>query len=538
MVKTLGSLPNVVYVLAYDRQIVWQSLDQQLEFEGPSYAEKIVQQEIELPKPSKHALLSILDQEISFLTANVGQPLRWQYLVRDGIRRWIERPRDVHRLSNAVKFSWPALASEIDPQDLLAMEGLRLFDSAAFKWIHGNRDFIFGEGQFQLADDEVRKAAVENLTRSLPTQGRDQVLRVLGTLFPNAAKWLEGDGFGREPFIEVVKRRGVGSEAGYDAYFGLRPSSDEVPKTVIDSIFSESASVERLVAIVGAYFDKTNSRGEPMIGKVVDELSARFEGRDPAEPNQNLFDAIFHIGERVIALKWTGEMFTLSPRARISFLVGNMLKLWKEPKRSNLLISTFERAGSPAFCASVFVDRGSELGIFGRDSREPPLISEETFDRLGKILLDKISAAAADGSLYEAPFYYDIARSWAYLDVPDYPRSWIVSGAARDAQILANVARGLINDVYSTSGHHYEMREAPDRDLYDLEALLESARKHLSEDHLDQDTRNLLSELKNGIEKHLHDLAAKNSSLDQDSDAAYSAESSAVDLNERSVAKE
>jgi hypothetical protein len=52
-------------------------------------------------------------------------------LVRDGIRRWIRSPRDVVRLANAVKFSWPAVESEIDPQDLVAMEGLRLFDASA-----------------------------------------------------------------------------------------------------------------------------------------------------------------------------------------------------------------------------------------------------------------------------------------------------------------------------------------------------------------------------------------------------------------------
>lgn len=42
--------------------------------------------------------------------------------------RWIARPGDVARLSNALNFSWAALEGEIDAQDLLAMESLRLFD--------------------------------------------------------------------------------------------------------------------------------------------------------------------------------------------------------------------------------------------------------------------------------------------------------------------------------------------------------------------------------------------------------------------------
>jgi hypothetical protein len=59
------------------------------------------------------------------------------------------KPRDVLRLANAVKFSWPTLEGEIDPVDLLAMEGLRLFDTQAFNWIRDNRDFLFRDGHYQ-----------------------------------------------------------------------------------------------------------------------------------------------------------------------------------------------------------------------------------------------------------------------------------------------------------------------------------------------------------------------------------------------------
>jgi hypothetical protein len=50
--------------------------------EGPRFEEKIVQQ-IELPKPSKSALLAILDQEISFLPGMTEDSSRWHYIIRD-----------------------------------------------------------------------------------------------------------------------------------------------------------------------------------------------------------------------------------------------------------------------------------------------------------------------------------------------------------------------------------------------------------------------------------------------------------------------
>jgi len=57
MVKTIGRLPNVIYLLVYDREIVWQALDEGVSRVGPRFAEKIVQQEVELPLPGKNSLL-------------------------------------------------------------------------------------------------------------------------------------------------------------------------------------------------------------------------------------------------------------------------------------------------------------------------------------------------------------------------------------------------------------------------------------------------------------------------------------------------
>ena len=70
MVKTVGRLPNVLYLLSYDRDIVWEALDQGVAAErnGPNFGEKIVQQEIELPRPFKDDLLVMLDSEVAFIT--------------------------------------------------------------------------------------------------------------------------------------------------------------------------------------------------------------------------------------------------------------------------------------------------------------------------------------------------------------------------------------------------------------------------------------------------------------------------------------
>ncbi len=157
----------------------------------PRYAEKIVQQEIDLPKPSRNALLSILDQQISFITGGTETSEPWQYIVRDGVSRWIRSPRDVVRLSNALKFSWPAMEGEVDPPRSPAIEGLRLFDAGAFAWIKDNRDFLFHQGRFVLSTDEIKQDAVEVLKRRIPKDLHSQVLRLCSVLFPQSTQWFE-----------------------------------------------------------------------------------------------------------------------------------------------------------------------------------------------------------------------------------------------------------------------------------------------------------------------------------------------------------
>lgn len=499
MVKTVGRLPNVVYVLAYDREIVWQSLDVHVPQGGPRYAEKIVQQEIELPKPSRNALLSILDQQVDFLGGELSSSLRWQYILRDGVHRWIQSPRDVLRLSNAVKFSWPALAGEIDPQDLLAMEGLRLFDEQAYYWVRESRDFIFNEGRFHLALEGVREASVASLKERLPRNYADQLLHILGVLFPTTSKWLHEDAaFSRESSAELARRRGIGSEAGYDAYFSLQPSVDEIPKAVIDGLVENIDDEGFLKTTLAGYLHSRNSRGEPMVSKVLQELRYRYESREAPPPTRQMLNALLEIGEDTIGTEWNAEIFILSPRAHWSFVVDSMLGLWGVQEGGRQLIDAFESATSAAACAEIFVSRGRELGVFKAESTQVPLISREHFEALGPILLSKIHKSRDDGSLAEAPFYFDVVRSWSYLEDTESPKEWLESGMRASARFLAKVGRGLV--VYSTSEgfRYYTFKEWPDANLYDLEVILVSARAHKEDSDLNDDDRRLIVELERG----------------------------------------
>ncbi|MGO4621035.1 P-loop NTPase fold protein [Ensifer sp. 2YAB10] len=503
MVKTIGRLPNVLYLLVYDREIVWQALDQRRDRIGPKFAEKIVQQEVELPVPGKNSLLGILDQEIKFLTGNSEESMRWHHIVRDGVHRWINNPRDVLRLSNALKFAWPALEGEFDPQDLVAIEGLRLFDPEAFDWIRNNRDFLFSDGRYFMGSDDERKANVEALKISLPVDKAGMVLNLLAVLFPQQSKWIEGAGFGSsESHVAAQNRRGLASEAGYDSYFALHPTADAIPKTTLDSIFENLGDEAKIAPILKAYLGKHSSRGRSMTGLLLQDLRLRFAANSRPVPTKSFLRALLGIGEDVFQIPWRGEFFALEASGTWRFLVKDLLEIWGEEKAGKELRDAFEKSSSPFVMAELYVDRGRELSVFPSDGSSRPVITKDEFDQLGPILLPKILSAVDDGSLLGVPFYWDILRSWAYLGDSTAAQTWLRQGVQQSGHFAAKIAKGLVSQSSSGNGITYSYRSVPDDTLYEIDFIYDCAKHHLANaPDLNEDERSLLTAIVQGVDR-------------------------------------
>jgi hypothetical protein len=450
----------------------------------------------------------MLDEEIAFLNEHIDDSLRWQYIVRDGVRRWVRHPRDLFRLANAVKFSWPALSGEIDAADLLAMEGIRLFDAQAFEWVRWNRDFLFSEGAFALSSEETDASAANRLKESLPEEKREQVMSVIKVLFPGSIKAFEEKAMSGEGPAATASRRGVGCAPGYDAYFGLHPPSDAIPKTVIDSIIANLRDEGALRKAILPYAEKRERSGQSAIGQLLEELRYRFYGDGRPQPTQELLDVLFEIGEKVLSSGSKAETFALSPRAHLSFLISEMLQAWGQEEAGKYLLGSFKKCDSPAFCADVFVDRARELGKIPDQSRRFPTITEEDLQALGEDLLAKIECTASEGTLAEAPFYFDIVRAWAYMGKIDEAKAWLSEEIMKSPKSLAKAGLGLVS--YSVGGRErfYSLRSRPE-DPYDIHIIREAASKHGQCEELDQDERNLIASIAKGIDQIIEQDASE-----------------------------
>jgi predicted KAP-like P-loop ATPase len=146
LVKGLGDLPNVIYLLSYEEKLLANLLRKALRMDGKEFLGKIVQYSVYLPIIDKddlyNLLINDLKDEIGEMIANQRErfTFAWLYV----IRQYLRTPRDVRRLVNNFSFAKSALAEQTDALDLLILEVLRLNDSQVYMWIRENLSELVG----------------------------------------------------------------------------------------------------------------------------------------------------------------------------------------------------------------------------------------------------------------------------------------------------------------------------------------------------------------------------------------------------------
>lgn len=132
-IKGILDLPNVIYVVAYDRTIVASALDAVHANMGEAYLEKIIQYPYVLPKP--HALayqnyvLGILAMVLDVPAKNLDE-----HSVRMIVGAFLPVPRSVKRLCATLldfKF-YSSDCVDINPVDYLFLEAVRLYDRTLY----------------------------------------------------------------------------------------------------------------------------------------------------------------------------------------------------------------------------------------------------------------------------------------------------------------------------------------------------------------------------------------------------------------------
>lgn len=144
MIKAIGDLPNVSYLLAYDKKRVSRALAGGGEsVEGAAFLEKIIQLEFNLPYLQTSRANAFLIEQIKKITCDEINPVsdenreRFYYFLPLVVPQFLRTPRDVKRVVNVWFAKWNYLKNDVDWLDLL---GFCILEIKAPDYVDSIRD--------------------------------------------------------------------------------------------------------------------------------------------------------------------------------------------------------------------------------------------------------------------------------------------------------------------------------------------------------------------------------------------------------------
>lgn len=198
LVRLTASFPNIIYVLAFDRERVEQALTED-GIPGRAYLEKIVQVSFDVPQAPEKLLRSQIFEELNRILTPVANATlddsRWTDVYWEVIDPLFFNMRDVTRYAISARPTIKSLGNELDLVDLLAMEALRVFRPELIQQLSKLRSELTSTRDIMGRKDERAQKTIAALLANFPDD--DEVIRALFTrVFPVALQYIENNHYG------------------------------------------------------------------------------------------------------------------------------------------------------------------------------------------------------------------------------------------------------------------------------------------------------------------------------------------------------
>ena len=189
LVNQVAGLPNIIYLLSMDKEVVIRALEKVQECDGEEYLEKIVQVPFSIPKLDKervHNLFFCKLNEIMEKKENVFfDKIYWGTIYQKCINPLLNTIRDVNRIINTFQFKYNLVADEVNFVDMIAITVLQVLKPDIYQWIIEHESIICGSsydyhGISYSEQDMKKKKYIEELSEI----GGEKALEVISAIFP------------------------------------------------------------------------------------------------------------------------------------------------------------------------------------------------------------------------------------------------------------------------------------------------------------------------------------------------------------------
>lgn len=346
LVGAVFDFKKVKYVLSYDKDRLSEIFKDSLQIDS-RYMEKIINQELNIPKISEKNRESVYKRSITNLLLSYGveetQLHEYDYIIEFIIEE-VKDIRKFKRLLNSAFFITFGFNNLYKP-DLLALEIVRFLDIELYEAIYSNREFFMDADtqyspqlryKYFLRKEEFNVECKDFFNSIF--SGKDQYKSLLSNIFPYVFRYknnleIKQDRTDPEQYKETQLKSRINSAKYFDLYFC---------HSLNDFLNVNVQFDEELSSIISNYEKK---QIEEQFSKLISSLPREyhFEWTNrlylniDSIPNQSAYPILLALSNNVQTIDDTSGFFTISARRRTyGIMIELFLKLSKEEKENYL----------------------------------------------------------------------------------------------------------------------------------------------------------------------------------------------------------
>ncbi|MGN8088094.1 KAP family P-loop NTPase fold protein [Ralstonia sp. 22086] len=444
-VKANANLPNIVFVLLFQPNIVERALDPVANGDGRAFLEKIVQANFDLPATPTSTVHQIFGEELGKLVspyateANGFSQTRWGNALIGSVQPLLRNLRDARRLLSSVSIHMPLHSAdgvfEVNIIDFLVLEALRVFEPDLHAALFRERELVLQEFRFGQGRRDADKAAAERLLELLPERRRETAKAALKELFPTL-EWAYGGTYYAEDFhAHWLTAKRVCTTRYFPRYFELQTADGEMSESRFVAFLDATGTADALSSAI----EEIEQAGLlPSLAARIDESVSRL----PIENAQVLLPALFRIAEKFAG----GNLDPFrSPWISAWRAVTWFLKRVPEELRGDLALAALRETEALSVAAILIHLNDPADRKEGTDETFDPTLDLDTVAALKDEWLRLVRSRAANGTLYTAPDLVNLLYRWRdYSGSLDGPREWMLE-AIRTDDSFAEMASRLMS---------------------------------------------------------------------------------------------
>lgn len=432
LVKLTADFDYVAYILAFDEDMVSSAIAENYgsgeQESGRNFLEKIIQVPLHLPPARQIELRKIcfecIDQIIKDNEIKLTQE-QMQIFVRsfiDGLEPRLKTPRMAKRYSNAIAFALPILKGEVNPVDLMLIEGIRVFYPAVYTIIRDNEDAFLGRGLSLSNKDQIKeniKVVLNNCLDEFSPNEKNSLLDLLKELFPRLKTVYRNIQYGSDWDLKWAKEQRIASHKYFSRYFSYSvPVGDISDLTVGNFLDNINDNLDEVVSEIKELITRDNV--ESYIAKI-----RRLENQLNPQTSKVLSLAIARVSEKFPNPEQIFDFTT--PFSQAAILVSKLIKnLSNKEESMELAKEILKTSESISFAVECF--RWMKTGRDQVD--EDKFLTTREENDLGLILVGRIKKLAEEKCplyKYEARYAKNLFALWDIygntIDLHDYLES-------------------------------------------------------------------------------------------------------------------